>query len=108
MLSDFIKLIRVNLSLTFLITQTDTYEIVQNGEKLAAQFNFASLHALENIDKFSKMNFLSYMSGLVKKRARTWTEKLMNSSNIRWKKRYLLLTNMGLFEYSSTYFDKPK
>lgn len=102
------KLARVRLSLTFLITQTDSFEI-HGSFNQKTQFNFSSLQVIDDFAKFNKMNLLSFMSGHIKKKALTWRDKFITSAGAnKWKDRFLILSNFGLFEFSLKELDKPK
>eukprot|EP00347_Sterkiella_histriomuscorum_P011409 403372570 len=109
-LIDFVKLARVRLSLSFLITQTDSFEI-QSGtlSTKKSQFTFASLQIVDDFAKFNKINMLSFMSGHIKKKVMTWRDKFIASAaNGRWKDRFMILSNFGLFEFSLQDLEKPK
>ncbi len=51
------------------------------------------------------------MSGIVMKKQKSWGDKLSlfgrRNHEASWKTRFLMLTNMGLFEYREGKYEKP-
>ena len=54
---------------------------------------------------------ISMMSGIVMKKAKSWGDKFSlfgrGNREVAWKTRFLMLTNMGLFEYREDKYERP-